>query len=201
MAQLFDQLDSEEFAKREAASTELDYLGKFIKKDLEKVLSDKPSAEVKKRVQALLDRIASESGGAEMPELAGGVRSVSTSTVNGKTTIRINGKELKLTPLPAPTPRLTWYRAERRRRAGTHWHTRSQGGPRIVGRRRGRSAAHQGRQGSARAVEEIISHGERNSSASGMTATTAQPDEFTGANRNRTGRPPAKSVPRSSPDS
>ena len=60
VAQLIEQLDSDDFAKREEAAVELDYFGKFIKADLEKAVAAKPSAEVKKRMQGLLDRIAGE---------------------------------------------------------------------------------------------------------------------------------------------
>jgi hypothetical protein len=112
VAQLIEQLDSDDFSKREEAAAELDYLGKFIKADLEKAIAGKPSAEVKKRAQDLLDRIASEAAGpAKAPEITG--RSVSVSNVNGKVNILIDGKPLNLTPPAAPAPRTAWVRAAR----------------------------------------------------------------------------------------
>jgi hypothetical protein len=112
LAQLIAQLDSEEFTKREEAAAELDYYGKFIKADLEKAKTDNASAEVKKRVQGLLDRSAGETADpAAAPALAG--RSVSVSNVNGKVTILIDGKPLDLTPKSPPAPRPAWVRAAR----------------------------------------------------------------------------------------
>jgi hypothetical protein len=112
LAQLFAQLDSEEFAKREEANAELDYFGKFIKADLEKAATDKASAEVKKRIQEMLERIAAEAAGpAAAPALTG--RSVSVSNNNGKITIIVDGKPLNLTPPAPPAPRMTWVRAVR----------------------------------------------------------------------------------------
>src|SRR5262249_25722995 len=97
VAQLIEQLDNDDFAKREEAGEELDYFGKFIKGDMEKVVAGKTSAEVKKRVQDMLDRIASE---AAVPGVAPAItgNSVSVSNNNGKVTILIDGKPLKMTP-------------------------------------------------------------------------------------------------------
>jgi hypothetical protein len=112
VAQLIEQLDSEEFARREQAADELNYLGKFIKADLEKALAAKPSAEVKKRVQGMLDRIAGEAAVPGAPPAITG-RSVGVSNNNGKITIIVDGKPLDLTPPAAPTPRMGWVRAAR----------------------------------------------------------------------------------------
>lgn len=112
LAKLIEQLDSDDFAKREEAAAELDYFGKFIKTDLEKALAGSPSAEVKKRVQGMLDRIAGETADpAAPPALAG--RSVSVSNVNGKISIMVDGKPLNLTPPAPPAPRMVWVRAAR----------------------------------------------------------------------------------------
>src|SRR5262249_44103705 len=72
VAQLIEQLDSDDFPKREEAAAELDYHGKFIKADLEKALAAKPSAEVKKRVQGMLDRIAGEAAVPGAPPVLAG---------------------------------------------------------------------------------------------------------------------------------
>ncbi len=112
VAQLMAQLDSDDFTKREEAAAELDYLGKFIKADLEKAVAAKPSAEVKKRVQGLLDRIAGEAAIPGAPPAITG-RSVGVSNNNGKITIIVDGKPLDLTPPATPTPRMGWVRATR----------------------------------------------------------------------------------------
>jgi hypothetical protein len=112
VAQLLDQLDSDDFTKREEAVAELDYFGKFIKADLEKAVASKPSAEVKKRAQGLLDRIRMEEAGPAAPPAITG-RSVGVSNVNGKITIMVDGKPLNLTPPAPPAPRMGWVRAAR----------------------------------------------------------------------------------------
>jgi RNA polymerase sigma factor (sigma-70 family) len=60
VAQLIAQLDNDDFARRQEAAAELDYLGKFVKADLDKALAGNPSAEVKNRIQRLLDQITGE---------------------------------------------------------------------------------------------------------------------------------------------
>jgi hypothetical protein len=112
LAQLIAQLDSDDFTNREAAAAELDYLGKFIKADLEKAVANKPSAEVKKRLQGFLDRIAGEAAIPGAPPAITG-RSVGVSNNNGKITIIVDGKPLDLTPPAVPTPRMGWVRATR----------------------------------------------------------------------------------------
>jgi hypothetical protein len=112
VAQLIEQLDSDDFTRREEAAADLDYFGKFIKTDLEKAVAGSKSAEVKKRAQGLLDRIAVETAGPAAPPALTG-RSVSVSNINGKVSIMIDGKPLNLTPPAPPAPRMTWVRAAR----------------------------------------------------------------------------------------
>jgi RNA polymerase sigma factor (sigma-70 family) len=113
VAQLIEQLDSDDFARREEAANELDYLGKFIKTDLERAAKDTKSAEVTKRVQDMLGRIASETAGPAAPPALTGNR-VEASSVNGKITVTIDGKPINLTPTAAaPAPRLAWVRVAR----------------------------------------------------------------------------------------
>lgn len=54
VAQMIDDLDSEQFAVREAAMKELAALGKRVQPALRQALKDKPSLEVRKRLQGLL---------------------------------------------------------------------------------------------------------------------------------------------------
>jgi hypothetical protein len=53
-------LDSEEFEVRERASQELGRLGEVIEADLKKVLRGPPSAEVRRRVESLLEAVKAE---------------------------------------------------------------------------------------------------------------------------------------------
>lgn len=119
VAQLVQQMDSDDFSKREEAAAELDYLGKFIKADLEKAMKAKPSAEVKKRVQAMLDRIAGETATPAVPPALTG-RNVAVSNVNGNITIVVDGKVVSpsgrligAAAVPASARRMGWVRAAR----------------------------------------------------------------------------------------
>ncbi|MBY0232049.1 MAG: hypothetical protein K2W96_22420 [Gemmataceae bacterium] len=108
-------LDADDFDDRQKAADELAYEGKRLKPDLEKFLEEgKPSPEQRKRVQGILDRLASEEPPKkwEMPPLVGGV---SISSAGGKVKIRIGGKELDLTPriIERPGPLPAWKRAAR----------------------------------------------------------------------------------------
>lgn len=114
---LIDKLGAEEFTDREAAASELEYYGKFIKADLEKALGRKPAAEVAKRIKQLLDRMPVDPGTAPPPtglDIDAG-RSISISNAAGKLTILVDGKPLDLTPkaLPVPVPPRGWARAVR----------------------------------------------------------------------------------------
>ena len=54
---LIEQLDSDEFVQRERATEELEYLGKIAQPQLKKALANKPSLEVCRRVERLLEII------------------------------------------------------------------------------------------------------------------------------------------------
>lgn len=119
-AKLVADLGSKDYPTRDAATVELEYLGKFAKTDLQAALKDAANPEAKERLTRLLNKIAafelSESAKDVVPEkpvLNG--RSVSVSSGNGKINIMIDGKPLELTPkiiekLPPPP---TWVRAGR----------------------------------------------------------------------------------------
>jgi hypothetical protein len=57
VARWIADLDSSEFATRQRAAEELEYLGKYVKADLEKAMASKPSLEVAKRLQSLLEKL------------------------------------------------------------------------------------------------------------------------------------------------
>ena len=99
VAALLEKMDSDNFTERESAFKDLQYLGKYIKSDLEKALKGKPSAEVKKRVERLLEPIVGDSAPAAMPAkpvIRG--NNIQIRNVNGNVPVWINGKQLDLTP-------------------------------------------------------------------------------------------------------
>jgi hypothetical protein len=120
IAKLVADLGSKDYATRDDAQTELEYLGKFVKQELEAAQKEVTSAEAKARLTKLLGRIAayelSDKANAATPEkpvITG--RSVSVRSGGGKIDIIIDGKPLELTPtviekLPPPP---TWVRAGR----------------------------------------------------------------------------------------
>jgi hypothetical protein len=113
---LIEQLNDDEFDKREDAARELEYLGRFAKPHLQKALEDSPPAETKKRLTALLERIPPEGKDKEKeaPNLMG--RNVSVSSRNGKIEILIDGKRLALEALAKPVVypvNVRWLRAVR----------------------------------------------------------------------------------------
>jgi hypothetical protein len=116
IAKLIQQLDGDSFEEREKATEELEYFGKYIKKDLEKAAADSSKPEGRRRAQQLLERIPPEET-ASKPAGGGPLRggSVSVSNIGGKATIMIDGKVVDLTPkAPAPTgPPRRWVRAVR----------------------------------------------------------------------------------------
>jgi hypothetical protein len=117
VAKLLARLDSENFTEREQATADLEYLGKYIRKDLEKLASSKASAEAKRRGAELLERIVADDPVPPPPKPAGiaGARGVSIINAGGKTTIMIDGKVVDLNPkvvLP-PAPLRGWIRAQR----------------------------------------------------------------------------------------
>jgi RNA polymerase sigma factor (sigma-70 family) len=118
VAQLLADLASGEFKKRQAASDELAYLGKYVKRQLEQSLTEERTEEVRRRLTQLLAKIPSE---AKVPAAPAGPlllrgNSVSASSNNGVIEILIDGKPLNLNAMvpPAPArPNLGWLRAER----------------------------------------------------------------------------------------
>jgi HEAT repeat protein len=114
VAGLLAQLDSDDFGKRESATRELEYMGKYARTHLEKALKDSTSAEVKQRVQRLLKQIEDDNAKpAGPPAIRGGA--VSVSNINGMIEIKINGKKLDLTPriIEKRGPLPAWSRAAR----------------------------------------------------------------------------------------
>jgi len=120
VAKLVADLGSKDFPTRDAATQELEYLGKFAKAELEAAQKEVTNAEAKERLTKLLGKIAayelSESAKDVMPEkpiITG--RSVSVSSGNGKINIVIDGKPLELTPkvIEKLSPPPTWVRAGR----------------------------------------------------------------------------------------
>jgi hypothetical protein len=120
VAQLLADLASGEFKKRQAASLELAYLGKYVKPQLEQALAGERTEEVRRRLTQLLEKIPSEAKApaapAGPPVLRG--NSVGARSNNGVIEIEIDGKPLDLKALvpapPAPArPNLGWLRAER----------------------------------------------------------------------------------------
>ena len=120
---LVEQLGDRDFATREAAQQELEYLGKFAKLELEKAKKESENAEAKDRIARLLGRIEAvekeEKVQKEEPAPAnpfgGGGASVSVRTVNGVTQVTINGKVIDTTPklVEKLGPSATWVRAAR----------------------------------------------------------------------------------------
>src|SRR5262249_46943149 len=70
VAQLLADLDSETFATRERASTELQKLGEAVEPALQKALQDRPSAELRQRVRRLLDLLVRAASGVERLRLS-----------------------------------------------------------------------------------------------------------------------------------
>src|SRR5215203_2249337 len=58
--QLLKTLDSTNYAARVKATTELEYYGKYIKKELEAALKSAAQTETKTRIQQLLDKMPSD---------------------------------------------------------------------------------------------------------------------------------------------
>jgi hypothetical protein len=114
VAKLVQNLDSDDLNTRNAASQELEYLGKYAKAELEKHKGTTPSAEARKRIGDLLEKLPDdENRPAAPPQLKG--NRVGVQNNNGNITIIIDGKPLDLTTLapPPPAPNLKWVRAAR----------------------------------------------------------------------------------------
>jgi hypothetical protein len=67
VARLLADLDSRQLAVRTRAAERLEYLDKYVKKDLEKALKATPSEETRRRLQQLLGRLTAQSPPAWLP--------------------------------------------------------------------------------------------------------------------------------------
>jgi hypothetical protein len=115
IAKLVKDLDSDDVKTRDAASQELEYLGKYAKAELEKHRNDTTSAEVKKRIGDVMDKMPTDEKTPAAPPQLKGSR-VGVQNNNGNITIIIDGKALDLTtlaPPPPPAPNLKWLRVAR----------------------------------------------------------------------------------------
>jgi len=123
VAALVDDLNSDVFAKRTAATEELKYLGKYAKPLLEKHLKENKSVEVTRRLEQVIALIPPDPKAEKaktlpaMPPPRRG-QSVRVSNINGKIIITIDGQQIDLDSLtPPPTqpgrPNPGWLRATR----------------------------------------------------------------------------------------
>jgi hypothetical protein len=101
LKRLLAKLDDDDFETRQAASREIEYLGKYARRPLEKFLEGDPGPEVKQRVKDILAKLPDERR-TDTP--FDNVRSISTRNVNGKVSIAINGKEIDFAALSKPAP-------------------------------------------------------------------------------------------------
>jgi hypothetical protein len=117
VAALIVDLDSNQFAVRQKAFEELEYLGKYIKSDLEKALSDAAGPESKKRIQQLIDRMPAPMKDAKAPPMPNPNRAqVVVQVVNGQRKVIINGVEVQGPGNAGPVvlgPSSYWVRAVR----------------------------------------------------------------------------------------
>jgi RNA polymerase sigma factor (sigma-70 family) len=110
-------LGSSDFKKRDAAFRELEYLGKYVKRHLDKHLAKAPSEEVRQRLLKLLEPLDPKA--VALPLALAQLRgtSVSASSTNGVIEILIDGKPLDLKALTQPPAaaksNLAWLRAAR----------------------------------------------------------------------------------------
>jgi RNA polymerase sigma factor (sigma-70 family) len=119
VAHWMSRLDSAKFKERELAAQELEYLGKYIKAELEKAHAGNASEEAKVRIKHLLEKLPVDTKATPPAGPAAALnnaRSVQVTNINGQVQIRIDGKLLDLTP-PAPVvrpgPSRLWIRAVR----------------------------------------------------------------------------------------
>ena len=119
VARLIKDLESNQFAVRQKATEELEYLDKYIKTDLEKAMESSAGAETKQRLKQLLDRLPKPAQAAKpLPPQA---RDESTMcrviVANGQQQIIINGVPVNgmaaATPIAPPGPSAYWVRAVR----------------------------------------------------------------------------------------
>jgi hypothetical protein len=79
IARLVADLDSDQFKSREEASLELERLGERAEPLLRQALENKPSAEVRRRVEVLLEKLAMPERAAEQVRLLRGVQALEYS--------------------------------------------------------------------------------------------------------------------------
>jgi hypothetical protein len=115
--QLLKALDSPTFVVRNQAMMELEYYNKYIKSDLEAALKGNAGVETRMRIQQLLDKLPKEKKEEPkqpMPRPGAG-KSISVMTINGQTTILIDGQPIDFSkmgpPTPPPGPPQQWLRA------------------------------------------------------------------------------------------
>jgi len=104
VGKLVARLDSDDFATREAAAQDLEYLGKYARPLLEKARDRSESAEVKRAIVDILEKLPSDKPmpPPAPPQLKG--RSVSVINRNGDIQIIIDGKPLDLSAMAPPPP-------------------------------------------------------------------------------------------------
>jgi hypothetical protein len=114
---LIADLDSNQFATRQRAVEELEYLGKYVKADLEKALASAQGIETKQRVQQLLDKMPKKiEDPKKLPPQRGNGANVVVRAVNGQQQIIVNGVPIDGTGKPPAGPvgpSMYWVRAVR----------------------------------------------------------------------------------------
>jgi hypothetical protein len=116
---LIADLDSDRHPVREAAAEQLEYLGKYVKTDLEKAAADGKSEEVKRRAKQLLERLPQTEKKEPAAGAPGkpGAQNVQVQNINGQIRIVVNGVQIDPNAAPAkmgpagPSP--MWIRATR----------------------------------------------------------------------------------------
>jgi hypothetical protein len=114
---LIADLDSNQFATRQRAVEELEYLGKYVKADLEKALASAQGIETKQRVQQLLDKMPKKiEDPKQLPPQRGNGANVVVRAVNGQQQIIVNGVPIDGSGKPPAGPvgpSMYWVRAVR----------------------------------------------------------------------------------------
>jgi hypothetical protein len=100
VAKWITDLDSDEFAVLDRAAKELDRLGELAEPALRKALAGRPSAEVRRQVRRLLDRLE---GPVQTPQVLRGLRAVEVLEGIGTDEAR---RLLERLAKEAPAPRL-----------------------------------------------------------------------------------------------
>ena len=116
VAKLIADLDSNQFPVRQKAAEELEYLGKFIKDDLEKALAAAAGIETKQRLQQLVDKLPKKVEEPKPAQAQRGGANVAVIVVNGQQRILVNGVPVDgagKPPAAAVGPSMYWVRAVR----------------------------------------------------------------------------------------